>query len=499
MYKRGSGILLHISSLPSPYGIGDLGSLAYRFVDFLSLSAQSYWQILPLNPTGTYLGNSPYTSYSVFAGNALFISPDTLRQFELLPEQDLQDVPAFPTDLVDYESVVKWKSKILGRAFRHAESKLEKDSDFKAFCEKHSHWLEDFSLFAALKDEFHETAWYEWPEAVRDRQENTLAEWRKKLSKRMLRSKFFQYVFFNQWENLRKYANQKNLKIIGDIPIYPSLDSADAWSQPELFKLDNTKRPLFVAGAPPDYFSETGQRWGNPVYNWEKLKETGYNWWIRRMRHNLQLCDILRLDHFRGLVAYWEIPAAEETAVKGKWIPVPTRDFFAELRKHLPSLPLILEDLGHITADVKEVMTELGFPGMKVLLFSFGSDLPTNPYAPHNYGRNCVVYTGTHDNNTIRGWFEKEATPEDKERLFQYTGINFDASNVSAGMIRLAHASVANISILPLQDVLGLGSEARMNHPSRSKGNWGWRAQEKQIEDELSKKLLDLTKLYNRI
>ncbi len=499
MQDRGNGVLLHISSLPSAYGIGDLGPQAYRFVDFLSQSGQKYWQILPLNPTGTYLGNSPYTSYSVFAGNALFISVESLYQLELLSKSDLESVPAFPKERVDYQGVVGWKSKILRRAFHHAEGRMEKDKDFADFCTRNAHWLEDFSLFAALKDHYKEIAWYEWPQPVRDREAGELSALRNKLEKRTLRSKFIQYVFFKQWQSLREYSNKKKINIIGDIPIYPSLDSADAWSHPELFKLDENKKPRYVAGAPPDYFSETGQRWGNPVYDWAELQRTGFAWWIRRLRHNLQLCDLLRLDHFRGLVAYWEIPAEEQTAVKGKWVQVPVKDFFETLKKELSSLPLILEDLGLITPDVKEVMQELGYPGMKVLLFAFGPDLPTNPYAPHNYIRNCVVYTGTHDNNTIRGWFEKEAGAEERRRLEDYTGQELNAQTLPVVLIRLAMSSVARICILPLQDLLGLGAEARMNLPSQSSGNWEWRVQTNQLTENVRHALLEKTRIYGRL
>ena len=498
MQNRSSGILLHISSLPSPYGIGDLGTQAYRFVDFLKESGQQYWQILPLNPTGTYLGNSPYTSYSVFAGNALFIALETLVQIGLLSKEDLQSVPKFPEDRVDYHSVMDWKSKILRKAFHHAESRLENDQDFQSFCKKNSHWLDDFSLFAALKDNFKEIAWFEWPAPARDRDAKELASFQEGLNKRILRSKFIQYVFFKQWHDLREYANKQKIKIIGDIPIYPSLDSADAWSHPELFKLDEHKKPLFVAGAPPDYFSETGQRWGNPVYNWDALKKTGYKWWIQRLRQNLQFCDLLRLDHFRGLVAYWEIPASEETAVNGKWVNVPVREFFDTMKKEFASLPLILEDLGLITDDVKEVMAELGYPGMKVLLFAFGHDLPTNPYAPHNYIRNCVVYTGTHDNNTIRGWYEKESEVMDRERLKQYLGYEVNESTVSEALVRLAMSSVARWSIIPMQDLLSLGQDTRMNLPSKSQGNWEWRVKSDQLNPSVSRRLLDLTRLYAR-
>ncbi|MCI0416014.1 4-alpha-glucanotransferase [bacterium] len=498
LQDRGNGVLLHLSSLPSAHGIGDLGSQAYRFVDFLAQSGQQYWQILPLNPTGTYLGNSPYTSYSVFAGNALFISVESLYQLDLLSKTDLESAPTFPQERVNYAAVVDWKGKILRRAFHHAEERLRKDRDFSDFCRKNADWLEDFSLFAALKDHYKEIAWYEWPEPVRDRESAELSVLRNKLEKRTLRSKFIQYVFFKQWQSLREYANKKKIKIIGDIPIYPSLDSADAWSHPELFKLDENKKPLYVAGAPPDYFSETGQRWGNPVYRWDELQRTGYAWWIRRLRQNLQFCDLLRLDHFRGLVAYWEIPAEEETAVKGKWVQVPVKDFFETVKKEIPSLPLILEDLGLITPDVKEVMQELGYPGMKVLLFAFGPDLPTNPYAPHNYIRNCVVYTGTHDNNTIRGWFENEAGAEERERLQQYLGHSVNAQTVSDSLNRLAMSSVARICILPFQDILGLGEEARMNLPSQSSGNWEWRVQTHQLTEDVVRQLLDKTRLYGR-
>lgn len=498
MQNRSCGILLHISSLPSSHGIGDLGPSAYRFVDFLAESGQQYWQILPLNPTGTYLGNSPYTSYSVFAGNALFISIEALLQAGLLSQSDLDPSPSFNEERVDYKAVSEWKAKLLRRAFHHAEPKMELDSGFQGFMQANAHWLEDFSLFAALKDHYKEVAWYEWPAPVRDRDPVELSNLKSRLQKRMLRSKFMQYVFFKQWQSLREYANQKKIKILGDIPIYPSLDSADAWANSELFKLDDQKNPVFVAGAPPDYFSETGQRWGNPVYNWEVLQRTGYAWWIQRLRHNLQLCDLLRLDHFRGLVAYWEIPASEETAVNGKWVNVPVRDFFATLNREFQNLPLVLEDLGLITPDVREVMEELGFPGMKVLQFAFGHDLPTNPYAPHNYIRNCVVYTGTHDNNTTRGWYENEASVQDRERFQQYVGHAVDAGSVGEAMIRLAMSSVARLCILPIQDPLRLGEDARMNLPSKSTGNWEWRLMKSQLTPALSRWLLDLTRLYGR-
>jgi 4-alpha-glucanotransferase len=498
MYDRSCGVLLHISSLPSAHGIGDLGKQAYEFVNFLADSGQRYWQILPLNPTGTYLGNSPYTCYSVFAGNPLFISVEALQNAGLLSAADLENVPSFPPERVDYGAVVSWKAKMLRRAFHHAAPHLDSDSDFAEFCRINAHWLEDFSLFAALKDNYKEVAWFEWPDLVRDKNQEELSVLRDKLSQRILRSKFYQYVFFKQWQSLKEYANQHSVKIIGDIPIYPSLDSADAWSHPELFKLDEKKHPIFVAGAPPDYFSKTGQRWGNPVYDWAVLQRIGFRWWVDRMRHNLQLCDLLRLDHFRGLVAYWEIPAEEDTAVNGKWVKVPVREFFEILKKELPSRPFILEDLGLITPDVTEVMQELGFPGMKVLQFAFGPELPTNPYAPHNYDLNCVVYTGTHDNNTIRGWFENESAASDRERLEQYLGRSLNAGTVAEAMIRLAMSSVARICILPMQDILNLGEHTRMNLPSKSGGNWEWRLKTDQLTPPLSTWLRGISHLYAR-
>ncbi len=497
--ERGSGVLLHITSLPSDFGIGDLGPEAYRFVDFLAAAGQRYWQILPLNPTGTYLGNSPYTSYSVFAGNSLLISPKILQQVGLLTQTDLDKVTSISLTKVDYQKVVESKSKLLLRAFESASGRLARDQEFHRFCADNAGWLDDFSLFAALKDEYREVSWDEWPVEIRDRNPEKLSAWRDKLRRRILRSKFLQYVFYKQWLALKDYANQKKIKIIGDIPIYPSMDSSDAWSHPDLFKLDDAKRPLYVAGAPPDYFSKTGQRWGNPVYDWDELEKTQYAWWVSRVKQNLKLCDMVRLDHFRGFVAYWEIPAVEETAINGKWVRGRPDDFFRVLMKEIPKLPLILEDLGHITPDVKEVMERLGFPGMKVLLFAFGYDLPTNPYAPHNYGRNCVVYTGTHDNNTILGWFEKEAGPEDKLRLETYLGREVDPKSISWDVIRLASASVARLCIIPLQDILSLGEEARMNLPSLSSGNWEWRTPAGSFTPELANRLLKLTQIYARV
>ena len=498
MKSRSSGVLLHITSLPSPHGVGDMGPEAYRFVDFLSGAAQRFWQILPLNPTGTYLGNAPYTSYSAFAGNPLLISLEMLQSDGLLESSDLEISPPFSADHCDYSGSIDYKGRLLRKAFENFKNASHLREAFEHFCAENGDWLEDYASFVALKDRFEESAWYDWPKEYRDRDQTAMHLVKTELADRIVMAKFFQYLFFKQWFSLKEHCRNKNIKIIGDIPIYTSIDSSDVWSAPQMYKLNEEKQPLFVAGAPPDYFSETGQRWGNPVYRWDYFRETGYEWWIKRIGHNLKLYDFMRLDHFRGFVAYWEIPAEDDTAVNGKWVQAPAMEFFETLMKRFPGLPLIAEDLGLITADVKNVMEHFRFPGMKVLLFAFGPDLPTNPYAPHNYARNCVVYTGTHDNNTVRGWFQHEASAEDKQRFFDYTGREMPEDEIHWEWIRMAMASVANVAIIPMQDLLGAGQEARMNHPSRSEGNWTWRVRADQITDDLRDRLRHLTWLYNR-
>jgi 4-alpha-glucanotransferase len=496
--KRASGILLHITSLPSAYGIGDLGPWAYRFVDMLAATGQKYWQILPLNPTGSYMGNSPYNSYSAFAANPLLISPELLAAEGLLSQSELEVSTRFPENKVDYQAVIQHKGKLLRLAFDRFKSKIELQEPFQKFCNENSTWLEDYSLFGALKEKFNEVAWFDWPEEVRSRKPETIQKLKKELSNRIQMSKFFQYVTYRQWFSIRDYCNSKKIEVIGDLPIYTSIDSSDVWSEPQFFKLDKAGQPLFVAGAPPDYFSATGQRWGNPVYQWDVMKANDYSWWIRRIEQNQKLFHMIRFDHFRGFVAYWEIPANEQTAVKGKWVEAPAVDFFSTILRRFPDLPIIVEDLGLITPDVKEVITRFRFPGMKVLLFAFGGDLPTHPYAPHNYNINCVVYTGTHDNNTILGWFRNEASVDDKRRLFQYIGREVSEDQVPWEMIRLAMSSVAKIAIIPLQDILGLGEEARMNLPSLSRGNWGWRFSPHSWSSAIPDKLLSMTRLYGR-
>ncbi len=493
MDKRGSGILLHITSLPSVYGVGDLGPEAYRFADFLAGAKQRYWQILPLNPTDTLYGNSPYSSISAFAGNTLLISPDHLVEEGLLAKEDLDPIPSFADDRCDFSGAIRYKDRVLERAYLNfARDKTQRDH-FEHFCSENSYWLEDFSLFVVLKKGFGGKVWNQWPEESRDRNEASLSVIRREWADQIEKVKFRQYIFFEQLESLKADCRGKGIRLVGDLSIYPSFDSADVWANHSIFKLDDQKRPIFVSGVPPDYFSETGQLWNGPVYRWEALRENGYRWWVERIAHNVKFFDVLRIDHFRGLVAYWEIPAGEKTAINGKWVCAPVNDFLNTLDNCFPNFPLVAEDLGMITPDVREVMDRFGLPGMKILLFGFKEENPDHPYLPHTYKEYCVVYTGTHDNNTVRGWFEKESSPEERQRLFRYLGREVPVDEVHWEMIRLAMLSVARWVILPMQDVLGLGEEARMNKPSVPLGNWEWRLLPGQMSDHVSESLRELT------
>ena len=496
--RRGSGIFLHITSLPSPYGIGDLGPWAYRFADFLAETKQSFWQILPLTPTHPAHGNSPYHSISAFASNPLLISPDFMVRDGFLAKADIKPFPNCPKGQVDYDAVNAYKEKLFYLAYERFK-KTRNNYEYERFFSENSHWLKDFARFAAFKAHFHGHVWSEWPQEIRDRRPEALKMLGRQLRHRIEMEKFLQYVFFQQWFSLKRYCNQKNIQIIGDIPIYVDYDSVDLWANPEIFKLDNEKRPYVIAGVPPDYFSETGQLWGNPIYRWDILKEMGYDWWVRRIEHNIKLFDLVRVDHFRGLVGYWEVPAGEGTAINGRWVEAPAEDFFKTMLKKFPYLPIIAEDLGYITPDVREIVHRFRFPGMKVLLFAFGDDLPRNPYIPHNLVSNCILYTGTHDNNTVRGWFEKEASPEDRKRLFQYLGREVLVDELHWELIRLAMMSVANVAIFPMQDILGLGGEARMNRPATTEGNWQWRLLPDQVAPDLAPKLLEMTEMYGRV
>ncbi len=498
MDRRGSGILLPVTSLPSPFGVGDLGPWAYRFADFLAEAGQRYWQILPLNPTDPEHGNSPYHSCSAFAGNPLLVSPELLLRDGLLDAEDLASPPGFPAAGVDYRPVGTYKADLLRRA-ADRYSAGRGGQEFERFCRGQAGWLENHALFVALKTHLGGRDWTSWPAEFRDRRTEALERARQELADSVTREKLRQFFFFSQWQALRGHCRERGIRIIGDLPIYVVHDSVDVWARPELFKLDEHKRPSVVAGVPPDYFSETGQRWGNPVYRWDLLREQGYDFWIERVRHNLALFDWVRLDHFRGFVAFWEIPAAEATAVNGRWVEAPAVDFFTCLKEAVSPLAIIAEDLGIITPDVVEVMRRFGFPGMKILLFAFGEDLATNPYAPHNHVRHCVVYTGTHDNNTVRGWFENEAPPETRARLASYLGREIGPAEVSREMARLAMTSVADTVILPMQDLLGLGAEARMNRPASQRGNWQWRLLPEQLTPALAGRLREMTRICGRV
>jgi 4-alpha-glucanotransferase len=497
MNRRSSGILLHLTSLPGPFGIGDIGPWAYRFVDFLAETKQSYWQILPLTPIDRVHNHSPYHSPSAFAGNPLLISPERLVQDGLLDEADLVPAPDFPADRVDFSTVTAYKEKLFKLAYDRFKSRGG-DDEFVRFCHRHAGWLEDFVLFDALKSYYKGDLWNKWPAEIRDRDPDALLAVQHKLDAHLQELKFRQYMFFRQWSDLRRYCRQKHIQMIGDIPIYLPYGSSDVWVHPELFKLGKERRPRVVSGVPPDYFSETGQLWGHPAYRWDALQKSDYAWWVQRLGHQLDLFDVVRIDHFRGLVACWEVPASEKTAVNGKWIPVPADDFLNTLMKHFACLPIIAEDLGTITPDVREIMCRYRLPGMRVLLFAFGEDFPVGDFLPHNHVKHCFVYTGTHDNNTVKGWYENEAGAKEKKRLYRYLGRDIPAAKISRDMIRLAMMSVANTAIIPMQDHLGLGAEARMNNPSKIKGNWYWRLDKDPITKKMIGRLREMTETYGR-
>lgn len=497
MKQRKSGILLHITSLPSVYGIGDFGPGAYEFVDFIAQAKQGFWQILPLGAINSAFNPSPYHSISAFAYNKFLLSPELMIQEGLLNKSEAQPLPDFPQGRVEFKTVIPYKEELFQKAYERFRKKKNKD-EYHKFCSENSSWLEDFALFVALKKRFRRLEWSDWAPEIRDRKQDEIRSSKKVLHDELEREKYFQYLCFQQWDSLRRYCHKKGIKIIGDVPIYVIHDSVDCWTHPEIFKLDKKRKPGAVSGVPPDYFSKTGQLWGNPVYRWDILKKNGYDWWFQRIKHSLSLYDMVRLDHFRGFVSYWEVPARERTAVKGRWVKAPAYDFFRRLKKSIPQLAIIAEDLGFITTEVIEVMKHFAFPGMKVLLFAFGKDQPRHPYLPHTYEKDCVAYTGTHDNNTIRGWFEREAKPEEKRRVFRYLGRRVSESEIHWEFIRLIMMSVANLAIFPMQDVLGLGEKARMNRPATNVGNWQWRLLVEHLRLELAKKLGEIAKTYGR-
>jgi 4-alpha-glucanotransferase len=493
--------LLHPTSLPSRFGIGDWGEAAYRFVDFLEAAGQSYWQMLPLSPTG--YGDSPYQGLSAFAGNPMLISPDELMKAGHLSEADLADVPPFPVGRVDFGPVIDYKKSVLGRAFSNfrTQAPAEQQAAFARFCEEQAFWLEDFSLFMALKEVHQLRPWHEWEPEVVTRQPAALDRKRVSLAGEIESQKYQQWQFFEQWLSVKRYANERGIRIIGDIPIFVALDSTDVWANPHLFHLDKDLQPTFVSGVPPDYFSETGQLWGHPLYRWEAMAENGYPWWIARFRMAFTQVDVVRIDHFRGFYNYWEVPAGEDTAIEGRWLYGPGAGLFHAVTHALGKVAIIAEDLGDFDAEsragVDALQNEFGYPGMKVLQFAFGGG-PGDPFLPHNFTRDFVAYTGTHDNDTVIGWYQVTSTEGERDYARKYLAV--DGSDIAWDLIRLAWSSVANTAITTAQDLLSLGHEARMNLPSTvGPPNWCWRLQPGALSDNIGARLLELTAVYGRM
>ncbi len=499
-FERTSGIILHPTSLPSRFGIGDLGKSAYEFIDFLVRSGQKIWQILPLGPTGDE--HSPYImNFSAFGGNPLLISLDILAEKGLLNPDELIALPSEGNPAysrVNFAEVIPHKTKYFQQAFERFKQAIP--SEYEIFCQQQSYWLNDYALFMALHEANPDKTWNQWESGLARREADALKIATEILHDSVQYHKFLQFQFFEQWTKVRKYCNEKNIKIIGDVSIYVCHHSAEVWSHPENFDLNpETLEPAWKAGVPPDYFSATGQLWGNPVYNWENLINTNFAWWIERFRATLQYVDIVRVDHFRGFEAFWRVPAGEDNAINGEWVKAPGYKLFSKLKEALGSLPILAEDLGIITPEVEEMRDRFEFPGMRILLFAFGGEA-NHPYLPHSYINNCIVYTGTHDNDTTVGWW-LQASQEEKQHVAQYLGFasESDVHEISWSLIRLASASVADMAIFPLQDILSLDNRARMNDPSVTPGNWRWQYTTSELlSQELSDRLLQITQLYNR-
>jgi 4-alpha-glucanotransferase len=491
---RQGGVLLHPTSLPGPYGIGDLGPATWKWIDWLVEAGCQMWQVLPLGPTG--YGDSPYQSFSSFAGNPLLISPERLEAEGLLNEGDLEPLPEFPSDRVDFGMVIEYKERLLALStelFRRGNGHTLEEH-FRTFCQQQAFWLDDFALFMAIKGEHDGKPWTDWEPSLALRLPDALDEVREKLATQIEAHRIRQFLFSHQWETVRRRTKQKGLLIIGDIPIFVAHDSADVWAHPELFYLDDRGMPTVVAGVPPDYFSPTGQRWGNPLYRWDKLRDDGYSWWLSRLERVLSMVDLVRLDHFRGFEAYWQIPAEAPGAKSGSWVSGPGADFLETARQTLGHLPIIAEDLGLITPEVVALRDTFSLPGMKILQFAFDSDA-THDYLPHNFERHCVVYTGTHDNDTTRGWYES-IPDKTKDFCRRYLGCNDE--NIAWEMIKAAWSSVAERAIAPMQDLLEQGSDARMNFPSRAEGNWQWRITSDQLTSQLAERMREMNILYGR-
>jgi 4-alpha-glucanotransferase len=497
--KRRAGILLHISSLPGNGPIGDFGPDAFRFIDFLKVAGQSYWQILPLNQLNGGTEYSPYTPLSAFAGNVLFISEEYLIEDHLVSKPSMKN--KYKTgNKVNYAKAEKYKQQLIESAFtefkKHQHNKLV--DQYAKFCEHENHWLKDYALFMALRKHFNFKSWNKWPEAFRDRHDDALKTALQKHSLQIEKEKFGQFLFHLHWNRLKKYAHQQGIKIFGDVPIYVGYDSADVWSYPHNFLLKGNKEMAKVAGVPPDYFNEDGQLWNMPIYNWETLKQSGYRWWIDRIRRNLELFDLARLDHFRGFSAYWEVDATETTAINGHWVKGPAYGLFNTLKHEFSNMPFAAEDLGNIDEAVYELRDNYHLPGMRVLQFAFGDDWPHSIHLPHQYSKNSIVYTGTHDNNTTRGWYSSDLHKKARKNVKLYVANRLNKRNVHREFIRMAYSSVAKTTIIPIQDILGLGSKARMNFPSTASGNWIWRMNRRHLNNKQAKYLHKLTTAFGR-
>ena len=505
-FPRASGVLLHPTSLPGPYGVGDFGPEAYRFVDFLHSAGQKLWQVLPLNPTG--YADSPFQCFSASAGNPLLISLERLADQGILNKNDLRSLPIFPVETVDYGSVIHFKMPLLQKAAANFSSNASSDDRrcFEEFSNSNADWLNDFALFMAVKEAHDLVAWPKWPADIASHQPEAMKRWSEKLVHSINAQKFYQFEFFQQWQDLRSHGLDRDIRIIGDIPIYVAHDSADVWSNRQFFLLDERGNPLKIAGVPPDYFSATGQLWGNPIYNWPRLKQTGYKWWVERIRAALRLYDFVRIDHFRGFEAYWEVPGGDQTAEHGKWVKGPGRELFEILHKELGELPIIAENLGVITPEVEAIRHDFNFPGMAILQFAFGNDPQAPTFKPHNYVRDLVAYTGTHDNDTVVGWWNSSGSGDstrtladvEKEHAYTRAYLGFKDEPINWVLIRGIQSSVANTAIAPMQDILGLGNEARMNLPGTSSGNWKWRMKPGAITNEIATRLKEMANIYDR-
>jgi len=505
-FPRASGILLHPTCLPGTSGIGDFGPAAFAFIDFLKDAGQKRWQVLPLNPTG--YGDSPFQCFSAHAGNHLLISLERLVGQGVLENYDLLNQPDFPKDSVDFEGVIRWKTGLLTKAAHRFQSDASPEDRhaFDDFCAKNQTWLPDFALFMACKQEHGGIAWNKWPRDVAQRTPDALSAAGERLKEASFTAQYSQFEFFRQWKAVRTYAHEAGIRIIGDLPIYVALDSADVWTNREYFQLSENGQPLKIAGVPPDYFSVTGQCWGNPLYRWHRLQESGYRWWIERFRAALELYDAVRIDHFRGFEAYWEVPGEETTAINGRWVKGPGANFFEALEREFGDLPIIAENLGVITPEVESIRSRFDFPGMAILQFAFGKDPQGPSFRPHNYERQLAAYTGTHDNDTTVGWWNssgigdstRNADDVAKEHAFARAYLNFTDEPIHWVLIRSILASVADLAIIPLQDLLGLGTEARMNLPGTAKGNWRWRFRPEALTPALATRLREMVTLYDR-